>query len=49
VTSSVSEVPKVAAETGTLADKLDALAVDLSSDVESLQHSVDSLLAKLAA
>ena len=49
VTSSVSLVPKAAAETGEVADQLDGLARTLATDAESLQHSVDSLLSKLAA
>jgi methyl-accepting chemotaxis protein len=49
VTQSVSEMPKAAAETGDVAERLDALAHDLAADAGSLQRSVDSLLTKLAA
>jgi methyl-accepting chemotaxis protein len=49
VSTSVSVVPKAAAETGEVADQLGDLAHALATDAESLQHSVDSLLAKLAA
>jgi methyl-accepting chemotaxis protein len=49
VTASVSEVPKTAAETGKAAEQLDTLAQGLAGDAGSLQRSVDSLLAKLAA
>ena len=49
VTHSVSEMPKAAAETGDVAERLDALAHDLAADADSLQRSVDSLLTKLAA
>ena len=49
VTQSVSEVPKAAAETGEVAGRLDALARELAADADSLQRSVDSPLAKLAA
>jgi methyl-accepting chemotaxis protein len=49
VTAAVSEVPKAAAETGNVAERLDGLARDLATDADSLQRSVDSLLAKLAA
>jgi methyl-accepting chemotaxis protein len=49
VTAAVSEVPKAAAETGNVAERLDGLARDLATDAGSLQRSVDSLLAKLAA
>jgi methyl-accepting chemotaxis protein len=49
VTESVSEMPKAAAETGDVAERLDALAHDLAADADSLQRSVDSLLTKLAA
>ena len=49
VTYSVSEMPKAAAETGDVAERLDALAHDLAADAGSLQRSVDSLLTKLAA
>jgi methyl-accepting chemotaxis protein len=49
VTHAVSQMPKTAAETGSVAERLDALAHDLASDADSLQRSVDSLLTKLAA
>ena len=47
VTQSVSEMPKAAAETGDVAERLDALAHDLATDAGSLQRSVDLLLTKL--
>jgi methyl-accepting chemotaxis protein len=49
VTTSVSLVPRAAAETGEVADQLSELAHALATDAENLQHSVDSLLTKLAA
>jgi methyl-accepting chemotaxis protein len=49
VTHAVSQMPKTAAETGSVAERLDALAHDLATDADSLQRSVDSLLIKLAA
>jgi methyl-accepting chemotaxis protein len=49
VTAAVSEMPKTAAETGSIAERLDALAHELAADSDSLQRSVDSLLTRLAA
>jgi methyl-accepting chemotaxis protein len=49
VTAAVSEIPRTAAETGNVAERLDTLARDLATDADGLQRSVDSLLAKLAA
>ena len=42
-------MPKTAAETGSVAERLDALAHELAADADNLQRSVDSLLTKLAA
>jgi methyl-accepting chemotaxis protein len=49
VTAAVSDMPKTASETGSVAERLDALANELAQDADGLQRSVDSLLAKLAA
>jgi methyl-accepting chemotaxis protein len=49
VTTAVAGVPKAARDTGEVAERLDTLAQNLASDADNLQHSVNTLLARLAA